>query len=346
MTDKRKRTSRAKAPVSAHPAFPAIVALWFAALLGIGTLVLPVVLLERMAEASGLSSLFVAAQAPLGMTARIVIALVAAAIGGLVGIAIAARIAASHKAGDQSSATSASAPFEGQAAKRPISALEELGPDGIDADAADATPTDAESWIDDTEQATPVADHAPFDDSDRAPGHQPQDSEIEAHWHSSTEDALEETRAPLPVDEEFPVEQVGEYREQGFGHAAIDDGQPGTAMPGAAREPSIVELVERFAKALQQHRETTRLEQVRPPVGVSESDEDETFDGPAATAEEGYSSLLAMTGSGPSQRDAVRLAGSGDEPVVPFPSQRPDRAQTEGALRDALEKLQKLSGVA
>ena len=172
--------------------------------------------------------------------------------------------------------------------------------------AADATPTEVERWIDDTEQATPVADHAPFDDSDRAPGHQPQDSEIEAHWHSSPEDALEETRAPLPVDEEFPVEQAGEYREQGFGHAAIDDGQPGTAMPGAAREPSIVELVERFAKALQQHRETTRLEQVQPPVGVSESDEDETFDGPAATAEEGYSSLLAMTGSVPSQRDAVR----------------------------------------
>ena len=35
----------AKAPISTHPAFPAIVALWFAALLGLGSLVLPVALI-------------------------------------------------------------------------------------------------------------------------------------------------------------------------------------------------------------------------------------------------------------------------------------------------------------
>ena len=40
------RRGEEKAPISTHPAFPAIVALWFAALLGLGSLVLPAVLLE------------------------------------------------------------------------------------------------------------------------------------------------------------------------------------------------------------------------------------------------------------------------------------------------------------
>ena len=38
----------AKPPISTHPAFPAITALWFAALLGFGSLVLPIALLERL----------------------------------------------------------------------------------------------------------------------------------------------------------------------------------------------------------------------------------------------------------------------------------------------------------
>ena len=48
---------RAGPPLSLHPAFPAIVALWFAALLGLGSLVLPAVLLEKAVSASGLASL-------------------------------------------------------------------------------------------------------------------------------------------------------------------------------------------------------------------------------------------------------------------------------------------------
>ena len=38
----------AKPPISLHPAFPGIVALWFSALLGLGSLVLPPVLLEKI----------------------------------------------------------------------------------------------------------------------------------------------------------------------------------------------------------------------------------------------------------------------------------------------------------
>ena len=68
----------AKTPISLHPAFPAIIALWFAALLGLGSLVLPAVLLERAVASTGLASLVPAAAPPLGFTARAMIAVVAA----------------------------------------------------------------------------------------------------------------------------------------------------------------------------------------------------------------------------------------------------------------------------
>ena len=57
----------ANAPISAHPAFPAIVALWFAALLGLGSLVLPVAVIERLVMLTHISSIIPAAE-PLSPT--------------------------------------------------------------------------------------------------------------------------------------------------------------------------------------------------------------------------------------------------------------------------------------
>ena len=62
----------ARLPVSLHPAFPAIVALWFAALLGIGSLVLPAALLDRVVSATSLASLLPAASPPLGTPGKLV----------------------------------------------------------------------------------------------------------------------------------------------------------------------------------------------------------------------------------------------------------------------------------
>jgi hypothetical protein len=84
----------AKAPISAHPAFPAIVALWFAALLGLGSLVLPVALIERLVTFTHISSIVSAAQPPLGFTARAAIALAASITGALVGLWLARKVAA------------------------------------------------------------------------------------------------------------------------------------------------------------------------------------------------------------------------------------------------------------
>ncbi|HEY6817630.1 MAG TPA: hypothetical protein VI168_19000 [Croceibacterium sp.] len=102
-------------PISLHPAFPAIVALWFAALLGIGSLVLPAALLEKAVTLTGL------AEPPLGFLARGLIALGAAVAGAVAGIAIARRVARAHDERPSRIAKFASG------ARRPISVNEELG---------------------------------------------------------------------------------------------------------------------------------------------------------------------------------------------------------------------------
>lgn len=117
------RKSRKKPPISSHPAFPAIVALWFAALLGIGSLIVPVVLFEKLAMSTGLSAVFPSAQPPLGVTARVIIALGAVGIGILAGLLLARKVAL---------AQSEPAPLRFNGTKVPISALEELGAPSLD----------------------------------------------------------------------------------------------------------------------------------------------------------------------------------------------------------------------
>lgn len=84
--------SRTTKPFTAHPAFPAIVALWFAALLGLGTFVVPPANFEGLVVGTGLASVIPAAAPPLGDTARLAISAIAAVLGALLGLAIAVRI--------------------------------------------------------------------------------------------------------------------------------------------------------------------------------------------------------------------------------------------------------------
>jgi hypothetical protein len=88
----------AKPPISTHPAFPAITALWFAGLLGFGSLVLPIALLERLVAVTGIAALVPAAAPPLGFTAHAAIALAAAIVGAALGLLLAHRIALAHAA--------------------------------------------------------------------------------------------------------------------------------------------------------------------------------------------------------------------------------------------------------
>lgn len=110
-------------PVSAHPLFPAIVALWFAALLGIGSLVLPQALYDKLGVAMGLGSL--------GFSARLGLAVVAGGIGGALGMFLARKAAGSHSA-EPLRARKPQTEGPAAATKRPISAMEELGSDRLD----------------------------------------------------------------------------------------------------------------------------------------------------------------------------------------------------------------------
>lgn len=98
---KSKRANAKPTPVSAHPVFPAIVALWFAALLGFGSFVLPAPLLEKFVAVAHLDSIVAAAAPPLGFFARGLIALGAGLIGAVAGILIARKVAGGSAAKPQ-----------------------------------------------------------------------------------------------------------------------------------------------------------------------------------------------------------------------------------------------------
>lgn len=86
-------TKQSKAqPITAHRLFPAIVALWFAALFGIGSFVVPVEMLESLVTATGLPRLVPAAAPPLGFTARAMVALALTGLGALAGVLVALRL--------------------------------------------------------------------------------------------------------------------------------------------------------------------------------------------------------------------------------------------------------------
>jgi hypothetical protein len=96
-----KRTRR-RPPISRHPLFPAIVGLWFAALLTLGSFAISTSLLERLVLAGHIDAIIPAAAPPLGETARLMLALVLGVGGGATGWILARRLANPRaKAGPQ-----------------------------------------------------------------------------------------------------------------------------------------------------------------------------------------------------------------------------------------------------
>jgi hypothetical protein len=85
-------------PITHHLLFPAIVALWFAALLGLGSFVLSTALIERLVLATHLDTVVTAAAPPLGVTARLLLASALGLIGGAIGFGLARRIGRATKA--------------------------------------------------------------------------------------------------------------------------------------------------------------------------------------------------------------------------------------------------------
>jgi hypothetical protein len=89
--------SQRKQPITRHPLFPATVALWFGALFGLGSMAIKPSLLEKGVLALQLHTIIPAAEPPLGATTQILMALAAAAMGGIAGAILARRIARPRK---------------------------------------------------------------------------------------------------------------------------------------------------------------------------------------------------------------------------------------------------------
>ncbi|GGE02487.1 hypothetical protein GCM10011515_22690 [Tsuneonella deserti] len=247
MSDKPNRKKASQPPVSAHPAFPVIIAVWFAALLGIGSLVLPIGLFERYAAAIGLADAFEAARPPFGMTARAIIALVAASLGALLGIFLARRVAAANAPRSIDEADPTPAYAADLQAKRPISAHEELFDGGLDADELPQVWHDsgllrrrarAAAGLEDVDEPAPAASPAPE-------GLEVADEPLDLSAFSEPEVAA------LP-DESVAMAEP----EQEMPNAGTDIVRDAPALAGRPLgELGMVELVERFAMALQRHRE-------------------------------------------------------------------------------------------
>jgi hypothetical protein len=132
----KARTAQRKggnqAPISAHPAFPAIVALWFAALLGIGTLVLPNILIDKIVDTTGLAAIIPAAAPPIGFMAKLTLAALAAVAGVAGGIFVARKVVESQNGAKPVTIGRRDAhSMQNTPAKRPIVATEELGEEGL-----------------------------------------------------------------------------------------------------------------------------------------------------------------------------------------------------------------------
>jgi hypothetical protein len=91
--DQARRKASNNPPISRHPLFPAIVALWFGALFGLASIAIRPAFIEGIVMATGLDSIVPMAAPPLGTTARILVSLAMIGLGGVVGMAIARRIA-------------------------------------------------------------------------------------------------------------------------------------------------------------------------------------------------------------------------------------------------------------
>lgn len=282
-----------RAPISAHPAFPAIVAMWFAALLGIGSMVLPVAIFERLFEATGIASLVPAAQAPLGVTARILIALVAASGGIAAGLMVARKVVAaslpqrpvSRRAVALGAATDAR---PADTKRRPISAHAELGEGGIDASAPAAVDADGKGArrralsVTDENARSDFLEYAPLPGHFDAPtpdfetsAEPADDPALDLAEFAPVEDATGDgfgssALGGMPAAPARPFDAEPALARQVFqplveGSAAdtddaaavtapIETASAGSSAPRTLAELGLTALVERFARALEQHR--------------------------------------------------------------------------------------------
>ncbi|MCP9221983.1 hypothetical protein MKP08_04375 [Erythrobacter sp. LQ02-29] len=322
----RRRTA-ASATIPAHPLFSAFVAIWFAALFGIGVMLLPIALLEALVVRLGIDSVIPAAAPPLSDTAHLLLALAFAAVGALLGLVLARMVASQEPA-------RAPAPHPRKAAdrhrdapvKRPISAIEELGEEGL-GPVRDIVPARHERPAERQTATDDAGDFEPLPASGRG--------ELAIPSFLRAPLSLDPEFAPFDPDTSFELAQTGLWRP------VTDTPAPAPAMDRAAEEPARHSLPE-----------------VEPPLAQVPL---EDLGWPAML--ERFAQALSGAGERPQPRTDERLraelARAGNA-IGAWPPRRSvpldalensdeipsDPAETERALRRAIERLGRLSGAA
>lgn len=228
-------------PVSKHPLFPAMVALWFATLFGLGCLAIRPALIESLILAMGIERAIPAIAPPLDVGARTFIAFVLAVSGGLVGLLL-GRVLSSGSAGRRESHA---APFPQP--RRPFSA-EELAEVTFDEPAADQPGNNNIPPID----ATPPRERPPQIDL----------TELQRALLSEKppRPVLVPAAEPSSVTIDLPVEPEGLQLTAPLGKAAQ------RLLAADLTTLSPVELVERLGLSMQLQRTGTPFDAVSAPA--------------------------------------------------------------------------------
>lgn len=332
--DENRQYRRRPAPIRAHPAFPTLVALWFAALLGIGSLLFPAHPLMRLAGLAGASPMIV-------LAARIAIAVVAGLLGCGLGLLIARKLARGGSRTMREEPDARHHPtmrdIEAEGPRQPILAHEELGDEGLGPVWEDGP---AEDRITEEFPAPPRYDSPWLADED---GHIWSEELAEAPLALSASDVL--TESDVLAEGEMPAE-----------NRASPEGTLPVMADAVPQRPlaelGMVELVERLALAVQNKQGLARS------LPANAGDMVRRLDAEVQASTAAYASLADIATMAPAAAKMPHLPPS--ESMVTFPdaslrrSHMPEQAapavgepdREADALRSALETLRRMSGTA
>lgn len=189
-------TKRTPKPITAHPLFPVVTALWFATFFGLGSFAIAPAVLEGPVVALGIPALIPAAAPPLGFTARVMLALALLLAGGAIGFLVGRKLgpktasAAPRKRAAAGFSRRDSGSVEAEAPRRPLNPAEDLDDPPLDAPSAEPAPLRRRSLsLSDEGQLHVPSELAPL------PGHLPWEREESSVGqvparHGPTEDPL------------------------------------------------------------------------------------------------------------------------------------------------------------
>ena len=236
--------SQNKRSLASHPAFRYMVALWFAALLGFGTYVMPAGVFERAVEATGLAGILPAAAPPLGETARLLISAVAAVLGALLGLFVASRAGSGEHIETDGEAEELvlpdpePAPARVEGRRRPLPVRVALAEDFADA-------------------PEPVEEHAMTSDTYSVP-----DETADLHEEAEPEEIDElleedflETEPDFTTDETFVEEPDADYPSILHIGSVPEELLRDESEPAAPAQEDLGELAARLEDALFAYRE-------------------------------------------------------------------------------------------